>query len=928
MYKLPFTAEEVKERLLKIQKLSADSAVHSAGYESAKELIRVDLGYTIEDGSEIKFKAPVDGARTTGLVVYYPNADEVVVSTEFAFADAHGNNVGTVDHLFAENAVVKVILDLDTSMAFVQNADTNAYIENTFLKKDNLTATEVGLGNVDNVKQYSAENPPVVMQSEAPTDTSVIWVDSSDDSIDDISGAINQALAIAKESGEFDGEDGVSPTVTVSKSGKVTTVTMTDVSGTKTATINDGVNGYTPQKGVDYFDGTDGKDGISATHSWNGTTLSVTSASGTSSADLKGEKGDTYILTDDDKAEIAQAVVELIPSDNADWVATKERGDVTVYIPKQTVSDDGVWNNLQASIQYGVLYDVILNGEVYTCSAGAAGIDGFLLGHAVGFNFGDVDDYPFSIWTEMSDYTSGSFIIDGSISFPVTLEVTSHAEYVYNQMPEEYLPDCIVKSVNGITPDENGAVEIEIPVYADGFSPVVSVEKVAGGHRISITDAEDTETFDVMDGTDGIDGQPGLVWRGQWQEDASYDKGDAVFYNGASYICTTSGLPDGFMPGVDGDDWELLCEKGADGAVGTNGKTAYQYAQDGGYAGTETEFSAKLAQEYPNNVSELYNDSGYITKAVEDLENYYKKNETYTQLEINALVSMIPKFSIEVVRALPEDNISETTIYLLKSGTESPELYTEYIYTHEPGAPEDKDGIWEILGQQTVDLTGYATESWVGDQLNTYVKTTDIPVTNVNGKTGDVTLDAASVGARPFDWMPSATEVGAVAYSEQSLTKEQQEVARVNIGAFSKLNENELILNSSTPGSTKRFKITIDDTATITITEDIGIDDLVRTDVSNLVIVGPWNSSTSQYYSCTYSEDLVISNGTITLGETRTISSSAGADAVYNALRGNYVEVNNNIYYIPTEAGFYISTSSYVYKSLIAKVAQQLTLPS
>ena len=38
-------------------------------------------------------------------------------------------------------------------------------------------------------------------------------------------------------------EDGVSPTVSVSKSGKVTTLTITDVEGTKTATINDGEDG-------------------------------------------------------------------------------------------------------------------------------------------------------------------------------------------------------------------------------------------------------------------------------------------------------------------------------------------------------------------------------------------------------------------------------------------------------------------------------------------------------------------------------------------------------------------------------------------------------------------------------------------------------------------------------------------------------------
>ena len=38
--------------------------------------------------------------------------------------------------------------------------------------------------------------------------------------------------------------------------------------------------------------GADGKDGTSATHSWNGTVLTITSASGTSSANLKGDKGD------------------------------------------------------------------------------------------------------------------------------------------------------------------------------------------------------------------------------------------------------------------------------------------------------------------------------------------------------------------------------------------------------------------------------------------------------------------------------------------------------------------------------------------------------------------------------------------------------------------------------------------------------------
>ena len=38
-------------------------------------------------------------------------------------------------------------------------------------------------------------------------------------------------------------------------------------------------------------------------------------------------------------------------------------------------------------------------------------------------------------------------------------------------------------------------------------------------------------------------------------------------------------------------------EQGPQGAPGADGKSAYQYAQDGGYTGTETEFAAKLAVE-------------------------------------------------------------------------------------------------------------------------------------------------------------------------------------------------------------------------------------------------------------------------------------------------------------------------------------------
>lgn len=43
----------------------------------------------------------------------------------------------------------------------------------------------------------------------------------------------------------------------------------------------------------------------------------------------------------------------------------------------------------------------------------------------------------------------------------------------------------------------------------DGVSPSVSITAITGGHRITITDANGTHTFDLMDGTDGKDGQDG-----------------------------------------------------------------------------------------------------------------------------------------------------------------------------------------------------------------------------------------------------------------------------------------------------------------------------------------------------------------------------------------------------------------------------------
>lgn len=88
----------------------------------------------------------------------------------------------------------------------------------------------------------------------------------------------------------------------------------------------------------------------------------------------------------------------------------------------------------------------------------------------------------------------------------------------------------------------------------------------------------------------------------------------------------------------------------------------------------------------------------FITNTVQDLVYYYQKGEVYTKQEVDNLVSTIPIFDIKVVDALPTTDISETTLYLLRTTSQGATIYVEYIY---------QDGAWINLGQQSFNLDDY-----------------------------------------------------------------------------------------------------------------------------------------------------------------------------------------------------------------------------
>jgi hypothetical protein len=98
--------------------------------------------------------------------------------------------------------------------------------------------------------------------------------------------------------------------------------------------------------------------------------------------------------------------------------------------------------------------------------------------------------------------------------------------------------------------------------------------------------------------------------------------------------------------------------------------------------------------------SELTNDSGFITNAVNNLTNYYLKSETYTKSEVNTLISNIEKLTIEIVQTLPQTGESNVLYLVPKEGTTN-DVYDEYLYINNN---------WEHIGSTEVDLSNYYTK--------------------------------------------------------------------------------------------------------------------------------------------------------------------------------------------------------------------------
>lgn len=137
----------------------------------------------------------------------------------------------------------------------------------------------------------------------------------------------------------------------------------------------------------------------------------------------------------------------------------------------------------------------------------------------------------------------------------------------------------------------------------------------------------------------------------------------------------------------------------------------------------------------PTKVSDLNNDSGFITKAVSDLTNYYTKSQTYTKSEIDGMISNFGGF--EVVATLPTTNIKTNVIYLKGPIGTGVDRYEEYIYY---------SNTWTLIGETSVDLTNYIDKNTAFITINGVAYKFGDSLTTPNTEYDTMTQQEATAG--------------------------------------------------------------------------------------------------------------------------------------------------------------------------------------
>lgn len=302
-----------------------------------------------------------------------------------------------------------------------------------------------------------------------------------------------------------------------------------------------------------------------------------------------------------------------------------------------------------------------------------------------------------------------------------------------------------------------------------------------------------------------------------------------------------------------------------------------------------TEYKQIGSKNVPTKTSDLVNDSGFITKAVNDLVNYYLKTETYSKTEVDALVAAVSGMHFEVVSELPTTDIQTNAIYLVPSASsQTANVKDEYI---------NLDGTtagWEQIGSTAIDLSGYVTTTDLNTALADYTTTANL-----------TTLLAEKQDKAQFAVMPSASIdyagriVQYTGVTNSSYTHGYFYECKESDGSYSWVQTN---VQSSSGGGGGSY--TAGDGITIENNE-ISIKEMAAADMSEIVTPLPNVGGGSGYTFGIIAE--VESDGTVTYGQGFQLLAKAAYDFVHT-----HNEIILTSLSAPGFAPFSIATSQFL----------------
>ena len=406
------------------------------------------------------------------------------------------------------------------------------------------------------------EEQSIIDQTIAALNTGVQKVEDIADGLEE---QIDTALQEAKDSGEFDGEDGFSPEITVEDITGGHRVTVVDKDGTETFDVMDGEDGDTGRGivtiektstsglvdtyTITYSDNTtgtfyvtNGENGDPGTPGFSpvvaissitgGHRVTITSATGTDSFDVldgvDGEDGNgiaSVELNDD-------YTLTLTFDDGTSYTTTSIRGEPgeNGVSPTASVTQTTTGATITVTDARGTTTANLTNGQ-----NGDPGISPTITitsitdGHRVTITDAD-GTHSFDVM-DGTDGDNGRGIASVVLNsdYTLTFTYTDGTTYTTSSIrgtkgDDGYSPIASVNKVGNVATititDEIGTTTATVNDGEDGtpgVSPTVTVTDITGGHRITITDATGAHSFDVMDGdaadapVQSVNGKTGVV---------------------------------------------------------------------------------------------------------------------------------------------------------------------------------------------------------------------------------------------------------------------------------------------------------------------------------------------------------------------------------------------------------------------------------